>query len=187
MSRIFFIFYFAVFDFFFCTWTCTGGSRHNPPLKIIFRGCVTHPKNSILALKIRRRLRSLPLKIEFYPSLQMIFVVVVYDFKLIHKNYWCIHYYRTSTLSWLGNPFCSGFPTGNARPRQKGVPFCPGSGNRDKKSTLLSLLVGAANATCLAHPFVLVGVTNRDKRSIFFSCFSFLNSFSISIILLYFN
>ena len=43
-------------------------------------------------------------------------------------------------LSRLENPFCPGFPTGNARPGQMGVPFCPGSGNRDKK-----------------HPFVLVG------------------------------
>jgi hypothetical protein len=40
--------------------------------------------------------------------------------------------------------------------------------------------------TWLAHPFVSVGVTNRDKMSLF-SCFSFLNFFSISIILLYFN
>ena len=50
-------------------------------------------------------------------------------------------------LSRLGNSFCPCFPTGNARPGQKGVPFCPGSGKRDKK-----------------HPFVPVGNTNRDKR-----------------------
>ena len=37
-----------------------------------------------------------------------------------------IHYYRTGDLSRLGNPFCPGFPTGNAT-------FCPGSGNRDKR------------------------------------------------------
>ena len=96
------------------------------------------------------------------------------------------HYYRNADLFRLGNPCCPGFPTGNAGPGQKGVPFCPGSGNRDKRG-----------------PFVLVGNTNRDKRcsqrprgwrtllsrlvTIFFSCFSFLNSFSISIILLHFN
>ena len=36
-------------------------------------------------------------------------------------------------LSRLGNPCCPGFPIGNASPGQKGVPFCPGSGNRDKR------------------------------------------------------
>ena len=36
-------------------------------------------------------------------------------------------------LSRLGNRFCPGFPTRNASPGQKGVPFCPGSGNRDKR------------------------------------------------------
>src|SRR6185312_1495304 len=47
----------------------------------------------------------------------------------------------------LGNRCCPGFPTGNASPGQKGVPFCPGSSNRDKRG-----------------PFVPVGNTNRDKR-----------------------
>ena len=89
-------------------------------------------------------------------------------------------------LSRLGNPCCPGFLTGNASPGQKRVPFCSGSGNRDKRG----------------H-FVPVGNTNRDKRCCqrprgwrtllswlvgpFFSCFPFLNSFSISIILLHFN
>ena len=74
---------------------------------------------------------------------------------------------------------------------KRGCLFIPGLAT-GTKSTLLSRLVtptgtkGSASATCLAHPFVLVGVTNRDKRSIF-SCFSFLNYFSISIILLHFN
>ena len=49
--------------------------------------------------------------------------------------------------SRLENPCCPGFPTGNASPGQKGVSFCPGSGNRDKRG-----------------PFVPVGNTNRDKR-----------------------
>ena len=103
------------------------------------------------------------------------------------------HYYENIDLSWLGNRCCPSFPTGNASPGQKGVPFCPGSGNRDRRG-----------------PFVPVGNTNRDKRcsqrprgwrtllsrlvlptgtkGLFFSsCFSFLNSFSISIILLHFN
>ena len=44
-------------------------------------------------------------------------------------------------------PCYPGFPTGNASPGQKGVSFCPGSGNRDKR-----------------EPFVPVGNTNRDKR-----------------------
>ena len=44
------------------------------------------------------------------------------------------HYYRNADLFRLGNPCCPGFPTENARPGQKRVPFCPGSGNRDKRS-----------------------------------------------------
>ena len=57
------------------------------------------------------------------------------------------HYYKNVDLSRLGNRCCPGFPTGNASPGQKGVPFCPGSGNRDRRG-----------------PFVPVGNTNRDKR-----------------------
>ena len=64
------------------------------------------------------------------------------------------HYYRNTDLSWLGNLCCPDFPTGNAKPGQKGVPFCLGSGNRDKK-----------------HPFVPVGGA-PDKRSIFLFLFS---------------
>ena len=59
----------------------------------------------------------------------------------------CYHYYKNVDLSRLGNRCCPGFPTGNASPGQKGVPFCPGSGNRDRRG-----------------PFVPVGNTNRDKR-----------------------
>ena len=44
------------------------------------------------------------------------------------------HYYKKVDLSRLGNRCCPGFPTENASPGQKGVPFCPGSGNRDKRS-----------------------------------------------------
>ena len=43
------------------------------------------------------------------------------------------HYYKNIDLSRLGNPCCPGFPTGNASPGQKGVPFYPGSGNQDKR------------------------------------------------------
>ena len=57
------------------------------------------------------------------------------------------HYYKNVDLSRLGNPCCPGFLTGNASPGQKRVPFCSGSGNRDKRG----------------H-FVPVGNTNRDKR-----------------------
>ena len=67
----------------------------------------------------------------------------------------------------------------------------PGTPDQDKKEGLFvpGLAIGtkgAASATWLAHPFVPVGVTNRDKRTLFF-CFPFLNSFSISIVLLHFN
>ena len=39
------------------------------------------------------------------------------------------HYYRNADLSRLVNPCCPGFPTGNARPGQKGL---VGVTNRDK-------------------------------------------------------
>ena len=58
-----------------------------------------------------------------------------------------LHYYKNVDLSRLGNRCCPGFPTGKASPGQKGVPFCPGSGNRDRRG-----------------PFVPVRNTNRDKR-----------------------
>ena len=60
--------------------------------------------------------------------------------------------------------------------RDKGGPFVPGLAT-GTKSCLLSRLVtptgtkGAASATWLAHPFVPVGNTNRDKRSFFFLFF----------------
>ena len=91
------------------------------------------------------------------------------------------HYYRNANLSRLGNPCCPGFPTGNARPRQKGGSFCPGSGNRDKR---------VRQRTWLAYPFV---PTPTGTKGPFFSCFSFLNFFlfqlyfCISIKLMYWN
>ena len=93
------LFYFFILNFLilfiffvFWTWIYRGGSRHDRSLKIIFRsGCITRPKNNILAVKTRSRMRSLPLKIGFYLPLQMVFVVVAYDFKLIRKDCWCIH------------------------------------------------------------------------------------------------
>ena len=105
-------------------------------------------------------------------------------------------YLALTTTEWL---ICPGWETlvvpvsqpGTPGRDKRGGPFVPGLAT-EKKGYLLSRLVtptgtkGAANAMWLAHPFVPVGVTNRDKRS-FFSCFSFLNSFSISIILLHFN
>ena len=82
-------------------------------------------------------------------------------------------------LSRLGNRCCPGFPTGNASPGQKRVSFYSGSGNRDKRG--LFVPVGVLPApTWLAHPFVPVGVTNRDKRSLFFM-------FSFSQFFFYFN
>ena len=47
----------------------------------------------------------------------------------------------------VGKLFLFWFPNRERQARTKGVPFCPGSGKRDKK-----------------HPFVPVGNTNRDKR-----------------------
>ena len=83
------------------------------------------------------------------------------------------HYYRKTNLSRLGNLCCPGFPTGNARPGQKGGgSFCPGSGNRDKRCCQCHV-AGAPFCPGWCYPF--------------FSCFPFLNSFSISIILLHFN
>ena len=54
---------------------------------------------------------------------------------------------------------------------KRGGPFVPGLATGTK---------GAASATWLAHPFVPVGVTNRDKRSLFFL-------FSFSQFFFYFN
>ena len=46
-------------------------------VKIIFSGrCITRPKNSIFSSQNLGRVRSPPLKICFYPPLQMVFVVV---------------------------------------------------------------------------------------------------------------
>ena len=78
-------------------------------------------------------------------------------FKLVSPNSCMkIHYYKNVDLSRLGTPVVLVSQPGTPVRDKKGVPFCPGCGN-------------------------------RDKRSLFFSCFSFLNSFSISIILLHFN
>ena len=110
-----------------------------------------------------------------------------------------IHYYKNVNLSRLGNSCCPGFPTGNASPGQKGCPFVPGLATGTKED-LLSRLVTQHQPrqkvqpapTWLAHPFVPVGVTNRDKRSFFhvflFSIlFLFQLYFCISIKLMYWN
>ena len=80
----------------------------------------------------------------------------------------------------VGKPLLSRFPN---RDRQAGI--CPGSGNRDKKYPFVAPAPtgtkGTASATGLAHPFVAVGVTNRDKRSIFFQS-SFLFHFNYTFI-----
>ena len=80
---------------------------------------------------------------------------------------------------------------------KRGGPFVPGLAT-GTKGYLLSRLVtptgtkGNASATWLAHPFVPVGVTNRDKMSLF-SCFFFSILFlfqlyfCISIKLMYWN
>ena len=88
------------------------------------------------------------------------------------------HYYRNTNLSRLGNPCCPGFPTGNARPGQKGGPFVPGLAT-GTKDYLLSRLVtptgtkGCASHVALAAPFVPVVNNNRDKKSLFFPVFLF--------------
>ena len=100
-----------------------------------------------------------------------------------------LHYYKNVDLSRLGNRCCSGFPTGNTSPGQKGCPFVPGLATGTKED-LLSRLVAP---TWLAHPFVPVGVTNRDKMSLFFHVFLFSILFlfqlyfCISIKLMYWN
>jgi len=71
------------------------------------------------------------------------------------------------------------------QPGTPGRPFVPGLAT-GTNSYLLSRL-GATSATWLAHPFVPVGVTNRDKMSFFFLVFLFSIFFSISIILLQFS
>ena len=68
----------------------------------------------------------------------------------------------------------------------------------DKRLPFVRLVIptgtkGAASATWLAHPFVPVGVTNRDKMSLFFHVFLFSIFFlfqlyfCISIKLMYWN
>ena len=72
----------------------------------------------------------------------------------------------------------------------------PGTPGRDKRGFVPGLATGtkgAASATCLAHPFVPVGVTNRDKKVPFFHVFLFSILFlfqlyfCISIKLMYWN
>ena len=91
------------------------------------------------------------------------------------------HYYKNVDLSRLGNRCCPGFPTGNACPGQKGGALLSRVWQPGQKRTYQPGQKVQPAPTWLAHPFVPVGV-------IFFSsCFSFLNYFSISIILLHFN
>ena len=76
--------------------------------------------------------------------------------------------------------------------------FQPEMPDRDKRGgpfvpDLATGTKGAASATWLAHPFVLVGVTDRDKRSLFFHVlffsilFLFQLYFCISIKFMYWN
>ena len=102
-----------------------------------------------------------------------------------------LHYYKNVDLSQLGNPCCPGFPTGNASPGQKGCPFVPGLATGTKQDLLSRLVTptgtkGAASAHVAGAPFCPFCYQPGQKVS-FFSCFSFLNSFSILIILLHFN
>ena len=69
---------------------------------------------------------------------------------VVQRYFAWTHCYRNANLFRLENLCCLGFPTGNARPGQKGESFCPGSANRDKRIS-----------------FVPFGVTNRDKRPSF--------------------
>ena len=71
------------------------------------------------------------------------------------------HYYRNADLSRLGNPCCPGFPTGNARPGQKEVPFCLGSSNRDKKHPFCPGWCYQPGQKVLFCP----GCQTRDKRA----------------------
>ena len=102
------------------------------------------------------------------------------------------HYYRNTDLSWLGNLCCSDFPTGNAKPGQKGCPFVPGlaTGTKDDLLSRLVTPTGTKDATS-AHvagaPFCPGWCYQPGQKVLFFSYFPFLNFFSISIILLHFN
>ena len=49
------------------------------------------------------------------------------------------HYYRNTDLSWLGNLCCPDFPTGNAKPGQKGCPFVPGLATGTKSTHFFSV------------------------------------------------
>ena len=105
------------------------------------------------------------------------------------------HYYKNVDLSRLGNRCCPGFPTGNASPRQMGVPFCPGT-----EEDLLSWLVtpptgtkGAASAHVAGAPFCPGWCYQPGQKVHFFpvSLFSILFLFQlyfyISIKLMYWN
>ena len=98
------------------------------------------------------------------------------------------HYYKNIDLFRLGNPCCPGFPTGNATE----CPLVPSLAT-GKKEDLLSRLVtptgtkGAASVHMAGAPFCPGWCYQPGQNVPFFSCFPFLNSFSISIIFLYFN
>ena len=94
-------------------------------------------------------------------------------------------------LSRLGNPFCPGFPTGNARPGQMGVLFCPGSGNRDKKQHQpgqKGLPVPRGWRTILSRLVLPTGTKALFFHVLLFSIlFLFQLYFCISIKLMYWN
>ena len=58
------------------------------------------------------------------------------------------HYYRNTNLSRLGNLCCPGFPTGNARPGQKGGPFVPGLATGTKGYLLSRLVTSTGTKRC---------------------------------------
>jgi len=90
------------------------------------------------------------------------------------------HYYKNVDLSRLGNSCCPGFPTGNASPGQKGVPFCPGSGNRDKRCSqrprIFTIYIGIQLYFCIS-----IKLLSRFFFSQFFFYFNYTFAFQLNL------
>ena len=85
-----------------------------------------------------------------------------------------LHYYRNFDLSRLGNPFYPSFPTEGQK-----APFCSGWQHQPEQK---GLPAPRGWRTLLSRLVLATGT-----KGLLFPCFPFLNSFSISIILLHFN
>ena len=91
------------------------------------------------------------------------------------------HYYKNVDLSRLETAVVPVSQPGTPVRDKRGCPFVPGVATGTKEDLLSRLVTPTGTKGCaLAAPFVLIGVTNRDKRSIFFL-------FSFSQFFFYFN